>query len=245
MSPVILPKERLDCPDPARCPVAVRELTEAAGDGTVPATSLKADSEWFRVFNAVDGYATPIPGQGNSRFSPFDDESSGERVPSIYLAESLEASLLETSFHDVPIKTPREVNVSTLFGKAHARVRLPTDLLIADLRDASLRTFGIERSAVASSPREHYPCTRRVAKRIHSSMQDVAGIVWHSRQAEINQRPAAKVLIVFADRVPTERGDWQLVSDRSSFGALLEGSGWLLVDRLADSLGVTLVDELS
>src|SRR5699024_3299265 len=153
--------------------------------------------------------------------------------------------LLETSLHDVPIKTPREVNVSTLFGKAHARVRLPTDLLIADLRDASLRTLGIERSAVASSPREHYPCTRRVAKRIHSSMQDVAGIVWHSRQAEINQRPAAKVLIVFADRVPTERGDWQLVPDRSSFGALLEGSGWLLVDRLADSLGVTLFDELS
>ena len=106
MSPVILPKERLDCPDPARCPVAVRELTEAAGDGTVPATSLKADSEWFRVFNAVDGYATPIPGQGNSRFSPFDDESNGERVPSIYLAESLEASLLETSLHHVPIKTP-------------------------------------------------------------------------------------------------------------------------------------------
>ena len=31
----------------------------------------------------------------------------------------------------------------------------------------------------------------------------------------------------------------------SSMGALLEGSGWLLVDRLADSLGVTLVDELT
>src|SRR5699024_9256108 len=139
-----------------------------------------------------DGYATPNPGQDNSRFSPFDDESSGERVPSIYLAESLEASLLETSLHDVPIKTPREVNVSTLFGKAHARVRLPTDLLIADLRDASLRTLGIERDAIVSSPREHNPCTRRVAKRIHSSMQDVAGIVWHSRQAEINQRPAGK-----------------------------------------------------
>src|SRR5699024_12313270 len=111
MSPVILPKERLDCPDPARCPVAVRELTEAAGDGTVPATSLKADSEWFRMFNAVDGYTTPNPGQANSRSAPSDHESSGERVPRIHLAEQLEASLLSTSLHDLPIKPRRDANV--------------------------------------------------------------------------------------------------------------------------------------
>ena len=82
---------------------------------------------------------------------------------------------------------------------------------------ASVKTFGSDRNAVVSNTRTHCPWSRR----------------------------AAKALAVFADRVPTERGDWQLVSDRSSFGALLEGSGWLLVDRLADSLGVTLVDELS
>ena len=178
--------------------------------------------------------------------SPRSTTSQAESVSPAYISPRvLKPLCLKPASITYRSRHPREVNVSTLFGKAHARVRLPTDLLIADLRDASLRTLGIERSAVASSPREHYPCARRVAKHIHSSMQDVAGIVWHSRQAEINQQPAAKVLIVFADRVPTERGDWQLVPDRSSFGALLEGSGWLLVDRLADSLGVTLVDELS
>lgn len=245
MSPIILPKERLRCPDPANCPVAVTKLTDAAESGRMPVKVLKAASEWFRVFNAADGYATPNPGKGNTRFSPFDGATTGARVASMYLAESLEAALLETSFHDVPIAPPREVNVSALLGMAHAQVKLPTDLSIADLRDASLNTLGIDRSALASSPREHYPCTRKVAKSIHSSMSGVAGIIWHSRQAEINQRPAAKVLVVFADRVPIDRGDWHLVPDYSSLGALLEGSGWLLVDRLADSLGVTIVDELA
>src|SRR5699024_12791246 len=103
MSPVILPKERLDCPDPARCPVAVRKLTEATGDGAVPATSLKADSERFRVINAVVGYPTPNPGQGNTRISSFDDKSSGELTPSIYLSERLEAAILEVSINAILI----------------------------------------------------------------------------------------------------------------------------------------------
>lgn len=245
MSPIVLPKERLRCPDPPHCPVTVTTLTAAAGALKLPVTAVKRSSEWFRVFSAVDGYATPNPGKGNSRFSPFDAAATGARVPSLYLAESLEAAVLETSFHDIPITPPREINVSALRGMAHARVRLPTDLPIADLRDASLNSLKIDRSALASSPSEHYPCTRTVAKSIHSKMPDVAGIIWHSRQAEINRRPAAEVLVVFADRVPIERGDWQLVPDYSSLGALLEGSGWLLVDELADDLGVTLVDELT
>ncbi|MDN5793259.1 MAG: RES family NAD+ phosphorylase [Brevibacterium aurantiacum] len=245
MSPIILPPERLRCPDPAKCPVAVDELCDAVAAGALPLTVLKADSEWFRVFNTVDGYATPNPGKGNSRFSPFNEAGTQARVPSMYLADTLEAALLETSFHDVPILPPREVNVSTLLGMAHAQVKLPTDLSVVDLRDRSLKAMGIGRAGLASSPREHYPCTRRVAKRIHTSGQNIAGILWHSRQTEINQLPAAEVLVLFADRVPTDRGDWQLVPNFSSMGALLEGSGWLLVDRLADSLGVTLVAELT
>ena len=245
MSPVFLPAERLTCPDPAKCPVAVDELCDAVASGALPLTVLKTDSEWFRVFNTVDGYATPNPGKGNSRFSPFDCAMTRARVPSMYLANTLEAALLETSFHDVPITPPREVNVSTLFGMAHAQVKLPTDLSVVDLRDRTLKAMGIDRSGLASSPREHYPCTRRVAKRIHASVQNIAGILWHSRQTEINSHPAAEVLMLFADRVPTDRGDLQLVPNYSSMGALLDGSGWLLVDQLADSLDVTLVDELT
>ncbi|WP_025779835.1 RES family NAD+ phosphorylase [Brevibacterium sp. VCM10] len=244
MSPDFLPRERLDCPDPANCPVAAKKLTHAAISGTLPTTVLQADSEWFRIFNAVDDYATPNPGKGNSRFSPFDALSTGLRVPSMYLAETLEGALLETSFHDVPITAPREVSIATLHGMGHAHVRLPTDLVIADLRDGALKSLGVSRSALASSSREHYPCTRRVAKSIHASLPDAAGIVWHSRQAEINRRPEVKVLVIFGDRAPVDRGDWELVPNHSSFGALLDGSGKLLVDRLADSLGVTLVDEI-
>lgn len=245
MSPIFRPPERLTCPDPANCPVAVNELCDAVAAGALSATVLRSGSEWFRVFNAVDGCATPNPGTGNSRFSPFNYAGPQARVPSMYLAGTLEAALLETSFHDVPIVPPRGVNVSALLGMAHAQVKLPTDLSVVDLRDQTLKTMGIGRAGLASSPREHYPCTRRVAKCIHTSVQNIAGILWHSRQSEINSRPAAQVLALFADRVPIDRGDWQLVPNYSSMGALLEGSGWLLVDQLEDSLGVTLVDELT
>lgn len=236
-----LPAQDLQCPDPGRCPVAVSQLTALAADRALALTSSPTSQHWYRVYDARDGYGVPNPGYGDTRFAPFDSARSGIRVPTLYLAQTLEAALLETSLHNVHELQPREVAESSLAGKLHARVIPPEALRLVDLRDPQLKTWGLERENISSSSAEHYPCTRRVARAIHASPDAPAGIVWHSRQAELNGEAAAEVVVIFADRVPHARGDWRLPLARNASGALLEGHGRLLLDELAESLQVTIV----
>jgi hypothetical protein len=238
-----LPLQSLTCPDPDGCAVAVTEWESAAGDGTLPQVTAPSGRDWFRVYDARDGVAQPNPGYGDTRFAPFDDLATGARVPTLYLAETLTAALLETTFHDVAVEQPRVVTERALLGKLHGRIAPQRRLNLADLRDDALRTLRIGREQVSSSSSEHYPCTRRVARAIHASPQRVDGIIWHSRQAELNGRPAAEVVVLFADRVPTDRRAWSLAASRTASGALLEGAGRLLLDQLAEDLGVTILGE--
>ena len=235
-----LPPEDLECPDPERCPVAVDVLSEVAQAGRLPVVETPGDRTWYRVYDARDGYATPNPGYGNTRFAPFDD-TSGARVPTLYLAESLAAALLETSLHDLVASARRYVAEAALHGKHHARLLAPEPLRLADLRDPALASLDLSRSNVASSTEEHYACTRRVARAVHASPQHVAGILWHSRQAELNQQPAAEVAVIFGDRVAMDRDAWGLAYHRGASGALLEGAGRLLLDQLAEELDFTIL----
>jgi hypothetical protein len=234
------PPQDLDCPDPAGCTVAVTELERLARSGRLTEASFPPQKHWFRVYDAQDGYGHPNPGFGDTRFAPFDALATGERVPALYLAETLVAALLESSFHDVHEREPMVVSEMSLLGKLHARVIPPDTLRLTDLRDPRLAAFELARKNVASSSAEHYPCTRRVARAIHASPQAPAGIVWHSRQAELNGAAAQEVVVVFADRVPQARGDWKLGPYRDASGSLLESAGRLLLDELAESLNVTI-----
>lgn len=238
MKPVFPPQD-LDCPDPAGCSVAIDELIARADAGALPTVTIPKIRYWYRVYDAQDGYAHPNPGFGDTRFAPFDAADTGERVPTLYVAESLEAALLETSLHNVPLAHPRVVDEMTLLGKLHAEVSPPHALTLIDLRDDRLRDLGLGRENLASSSSEHYPCTRRVARAIHAAAgARVNGIVWHSCQAELNSRPAAEVAVIFADRTPVHRGAWQLAAHRGSSGSLLDGSGRLWLDKLADRLDI-------
>lgn len=231
----------LQCPDPDGCTVAVAELVELASSGSLPSAPFPSSRHWFRVYDARDGFGQPNPGFGDTRFAPFDALESGHRVPTLYLAQTLEAALLETSFHNVSMGS-RVVSEMSLLGKLHAQVLPPRDLHLVDLRDAQLQALGLERENIASSSSEHYPCTRQVARVIHAD-QHVDGIIWHSRQAELTERTRAEVAVLFADRLPHERGRWSLSPVRSANGSLLEGTGRLLLDQLAESMGVTISAE--
>nr|WP_306427903.1 MULTISPECIES: RES family NAD+ phosphorylase [unclassified Brevibacterium] len=231
----------MDCPDPEGCPVAVTRLVDCARAGRMPVAQFPAGREWYRVYDAQDGYFQANPGYGDTRFAPFDAVRTGARVPTLYLAEDLESALLETSLHNVAQAHPRIVDERTLLGKLHARIRTPHQLRLADLRDQRLVELGVKRSGIASSDPEHYPCTRTVAREIHTQGQGgtaLQGIVWHSRQAELAGTPAREVVVLFADRIAMGRGVWDLAASRSASGALLEGTGRLLLDRLADALSV-------
>lgn len=235
------PPQDLQCPDPDGCTVAVAQLAGLAGSSNLPEALLPSSRHWFRVYDARDGFGQPNPGFGDTRFAPFDAMGSGHRVPTLYLAQTLESALLETSLHNVTVAS-RVVAEISLLGKLHAQVMPPRELLLADLRDEQLQALGLDRTNIASSSSEHYPCTRQVARAIHAEGR-LDGIIWHSRQAELAQHARSEVVVVFADRVPADRGQWSLLPARDANGSLLEGAGRLLLDQLAESLGVTIVAE--
>lgn len=236
----LFPPEDLSCPDPPGCTVAVTALEALAFEDKLVHATFPSAMHWFRVYDARDGYSHPNPGYGDTRFAPFDSLSTGKRVPSLYLADSLTAALLETSLHDVHEQEQRVVSEMSLLGKLHARVIPPAPLHLVDLRDPQLALLGLDRKSVSSSSAEHYPCTRIVARAIHAAPKEPAGIVWNSRQAELNGIQHGTVAVVFADRVHGARDSWKLGPYRDASGSLLEGAGRLALDDLAESLRVTI-----
>ena len=90
----MFPRQRLECPDPAGCPVTP-DLPRLKVTAMAPGSAL------YRVYDGTWGYDEHNPGYGDARFSPFDDTSDGHRVSSMYLAATPAAALLETVFHEV------------------------------------------------------------------------------------------------------------------------------------------------
>lgn len=88
-------------------------------------TTLPAGRPLYRVYDATWGYDEHNPGYGDSRFSPINDPTTGDRLPSMYLASSPAATLLETVFHDVHQISDRIIYERDLRGKLLAHLRLP------------------------------------------------------------------------------------------------------------------------
>lgn len=226
----------MGCPDPAGCPVAGYSRLAAAPRHLVPASRV-----WARAYDSTWGYDEPNPGVGDTRFAPFNDPS-GASVPTMYLAEDPAGALLETVFHDT--LPGGMIYADTLRQKLLTYLSAPVDLVLADLRDQAVATLGVPRSAVASSPAEHYPCTRRIAGGFHDADPGVQGLIWDSRQAEFHRaagRPitSSEVAIVFTDRISKRRGGWsRRFLQAVSLGS---GAGRTLVDEIADLLDVTII----
>lgn len=244
----MLPPEDLDCPDPGACPVVSSLPVDQ-----LRCAGLRAGTPMFRCYDGNAGYAAANDGYGDTRFAPFDDDT-GRRVPTMYIADSDIAALLETAFHDVDHSAAvRAANADALVGRLLALLSTPVDLHVADLRDPELDRVGVAREHVVSSAAEHYPCTRRLAKQIHAAQIDGRrpdGILWHSRQSELAFRAAAgsagpmpstaEVALLFCDRVPHGRGTWSLRSP--GLLNLLEGAGRERLDQVANQLDVVIVE---
>lgn len=225
----------LDCPDPDRCPVAP-ELPP------LRTTTLRAGTPLYRVYDATWGYDEHNPGYGDARFSPIDDPATGDRLPSMYLAGTPTAALLETVFHDVHAAGGNIVYERDLRGKLLAHLRVPASAALADLRDPQLDRLGLTRPQLVSGTAEHYPCTRRLAVdvlgRPHRG-RALAGLIWHSRQAELaDGNPVEVMMLVGHPRYPAGRGSWPLFGPGAS--SLYDGPGRLLVDAIAENLGAVI-----
>ncbi len=226
------PPQDLRCPDPANCPVL-------ATLPTLPRWELPAGSPQYRVYDTTWGYDEFNPGFGDTRFAPFDD-STGRRIPAMYLADTEIAALLETVFHDVHQVSDRNIYEQDLRERALVHVQVPQRAWLVDLRDPALAAAGTQRDELVSTSAEHYPCTRRCAAQLHGRSIDgraVQGLVWHSRQAEVLGRPPEQVAVLFGDRYGTTRGSWTRIGPGAR--NLVEGPGRLLVDELANELDAT------
>ena len=234
--------EALTCPEPSTCTVAIGALTDLARKGQLPSTTIPADTAWSRVYDSRFGRTEFNPGFGNARFSPFDSELGGNRVAAIYLAETPEAALLEGSLRDVDVDGIPEAEEESFHGLLHVELLASEVFKVADLRDPQLDDLGLKRTAISSSPSQHYPCTRTVAKAIHASPQNFSGIIWHSRQVEVSRLPRVLVMVLFEERLSQGRDAFRLNPGRDSIGSLYEGEGRVQLDTLLDRLGVSVVD---
>lgn len=233
------PPADLDCPDPAGCPVttALPRLRT---------TTLRAGTPLYRVYGAAWGYDEHNPGYGDARFSPIDDPGTGARLPSMYLAATPTAALLETVFHGVfpggHDPGGRIIYERDLRGKLLAHLRVPAAAALADLRDPELSRLELTRPQVVSSSAEHYPCTRRLSISVLRQPRrgrQLAGLIWHSRQAELADTEPVEVVVLFGGpRYPSGRGSWPLFGPGAS--SLYDGPGRLLVDEIAETLSATI-----
>lgn len=230
-----LPPADLDCPDPDGCPIT-------ASLPRLRTTTLRAGSPLYRVYDATWGYDEHNPGYGDARFSPIDDPVTDIRLPSMYLAATPTAALLETVFHDVHQVGGRVVYERDLRGKLLAHLRLPEVAVLGDLRDPELDRLGMSRPQVVSSAAEHYPCTRRLACAALEQPRRgraLTGLIWHSRQAEVADSTPVDVIVLFGGaRYRSRRGSWPLFGPGAS--SLYDGPGRLLVDEIAENLSAVI-----
>lgn len=151
----------------------------------------------WRVYAQVHGPAGfNGTNRGNARFSPI--ENAGAIIPTMYLATSVQAALMETVLHDAPVpsagfiltlepaKDPRRIS----------RLQSAVPLQLADLSTVGLRRLGILRSDVVDSDKTQYPVTRQLARWIYANCPDVQGLAWTSRQDD-----SAQAIVLFEPRL--------------------------------------------
>jgi len=226
---VLYPSQVITCPNPSGCRVAttLRPLQTF---------TLTAGTPLYRVYDGTWGYDEHNPGKGDTRFAPIDDPDTKKRLPNMYLGETPTTVLLESVFHDVHEDGSNVIYQQHLRQKLLAHVQVPVDATLGDLRDSQLSALGLQRHQVVSSPAEHYPCTRRLAIIALAQLHNppLQGLIWHSRQAEIARKPPQEVIVLFGDRYPSKRGQWQRIGPGSQ--NLYQGPGRVLVDAIAVEL---------
>lgn len=170
--------------------------------------------------------------KGNARFSPIRN-AQGDPIPTIYAADTFEAALMESVFHDVPHAPGfKQFDKRKLEGQEHSIVYATQDLKLADLSSKPLRKLGVTRKQLIDTEKDQYPEAREWAEAIHAQDPDIQGLYWISRQDD-----SARAMMLFGDRIP--RGVLQqvgasrnLLQDEQAYGEVLD---------LAEVIGVNIV----
>ena len=143
-----------------------------------------------------------------TRFAPIDDVN-GICVPSLYAADTLEAAVFETIFHDVPAGGSKLKTVprTLVQSRAHGELEVLRDLHLASLRSPDLRRWRINRNSLIAASPKLYPETALWARAIHHQFTDVQGLIWTSNQCDPDT-----AYLFFGDRVASD--DFRIVHAR-------------------------------
>jgi hypothetical protein len=202
-----------------------------------------ADQPLLRVADDQYGATEFNPCEGEpTRFAPL--EVVGQRVPTLYAAETLDAVLVESVLHDVvldrPDGAPPEVYLADLTTVRRSTIASRRDLRLGRLDDDALPRLGLDRADLIDTDGNEYRETVRWAEHAHLhgaiDPAPLDGLISHSRRAAQELASRELVIVVFGDRVA--RKDLQ---SRGTPVPLVAATGLDELDAIANRLGVTLV----
>jgi len=192
------------------------------------------DQPMYRVYStrySPSSFNDRIPNHGvEGRFHFF--AFNGVQVSVMYAAESTEAAVFETIFHDLPHARPTTFLRAPAINERAVAMLLPRrDLVLVELMGAGLQRLGLRPDELTSTPPSDYPQTVKWAAALfaHPSMAD--GMVWMSRQYN-----TARSLVLWGPRVGSQAPQPQDVPIPLSYGKGLE-----LVNAAAEAADVTLL----
>ena len=140
------------------------------------------------VFNPCQG--------GPTRFAPIHDPS-GQCIPTLYAAQTVEAAIYETILHDVPLRAARKsVPRPAVENRQHTTLLVRRTLRLASLRAPDLMKWGLSPATLIGSMPTQYENTARWAKALHDQFAEVHGLVWTSNLCDPDS-----ALLFFGDRV--------------------------------------------
>ena len=192
--------------------------------------SWKAGRRLYRVHSERHSPTAFNPGAGRpGRFHPIKTEA-GRTIPTLYAADRINGALSETVFHS--LVAGGVVLRGELGHRYISEIELAEDISLADLTGHGLRRLGLTRSELLESGPAYYAATAKWASALHGSDDNIAGLLWVSRQFD-----TSKALVAFADRL----GPDPFVV-RSEPRSLYRGAGYRWVQRAASDAGITVVE---
>lgn len=166
------------------------------------------------------------------RFSPFLGPH-GQLVPFLYCADSQDAALSETVFHDIPVRGEgRAILRSQLLPMVLSTLASRKPLSFVQLHGFGLDRLQVARAELIESDADQYERTATWAQALHARCTDSQGLVWMSRQHD-----SSRAFIVFGDRL--QREDLVVVEAPLP---LHNGVGFEMVQRAAEQAGIAILE---
>jgi hypothetical protein len=161
-------------------------------------------------------------------------DEAGVVIPTIYSGTTLDCTLMESVFHDLPFAAgPKMWSKAThVAGKVYSQLTLSRDLALIHLSAIALHKLDISRKELIESDGTQYPETRAWGLALHHQHPTAEGLLWTSRQAD-----PERALVLFEDRLT---GPALTPIGTPTSLLMPDGSAILPVLVLAQQLGVLL-----